>query len=281
MAVAASMKYTDNIYDDLEVRLLNQRDQFRNINQKLNQIKPHNLIACMKAIHNSDGSDKIDTTLKSILFRSKSKEKRQLRKKIQGLKDPQERPNLLILGSDGEQEKNYFEDPAFDVPVKKAKRSKVTRKNVALLLESVPTGDHPKQIDRWMQMPPITIEDFDNVLKQIDESYSLDFKRTLYINDGNVFSQQGPSKVMGMRHKKSGVKHGIIREHQHNGDIIEKTYFHDTQIGLIRITYKNGTSYQVTSPEGTVLSNIFIGPDWLVEDRVDPGNFLKFFRIFK
>lgn len=203
------MKYTDEAYDDLEVRLLNQRDQFRNINQKLNQIKPHNLIACMKAIHNSDGSDKIDTTLKSILYRSKSKEKRQLRKKIQGLKDPQERPNLSILGSDGEEE-NF----AFDVPVKKVKRSKVTRKNVALLLESAPTGDHPKQIDRWMQMPPITIEDFDNVLKQIDESYSLDFKRTHFINDSNVYTKQGPSKVMGMRHKKSGVKHGIIREHQ-------------------------------------------------------------------
>ena len=48
----------------------------------MNDIRPKKLIDCMKAIHNSDGSKAIDSKLKSILARSKSKEHWKPREKI-------------------------------------------------------------------------------------------------------------------------------------------------------------------------------------------------------
>ena len=49
---------------------------------------------------------------------------------------------------------------------------------MAAKLLRVPIGCAPKYVDRWRQLIPITVEEFERVLQKVDKAYSLDFDNT-------------------------------------------------------------------------------------------------------
>lgn len=102
--------------------------------------------------------------------------------------------------------------------------------SITMLLKSVPEGANSDCIKIWHTLKPLTVDDFENFwarYKQNDPIIDL---------DNSTFDEweEFGKKRLGMRHKTSGKRHGIVRVVENNGSIYEATYRQGKMYGFYR-----------------------------------------------
>ena len=137
------------------------------------------------------------------------------------------------------------------------------------LLKSAPVCDIATK-RRWMNIKRVSIELFTKYLKMVDPLYSaVNAVESVF----GAWTDEFKNSCAGMRHRKTGASHGVIRAVKLNNWVVEGTYKDGKAHGLVRSLNGEKTVFTLHS-EGSQLARIEFDANLEETYRLDPQRLL-------